>query len=205
MVILLLGSFSSIRKSSFIKLSDTSVLSSSSFEGIWEYSASVIIFLWLCDGSWTGSFNMMSSIWNSFTFWSQYGSTLNMRQYKVTPSAHISAALPLCVSILGSQHSGAKKWKVPAVFDILSFESKGLLSFSLTPKSQYLAMNGTPSCSSYGKCLLVHKRIFWGFISLWIIPALLWRYVRPLIQSFKILSINFWQMNLSCVPLDDAF
>ena len=121
---------------------------------------------------------------------------MKRRQYIVTPRAHISAALPLCVSVLASQHSGAKKWKVPAVLEITSFSSKGAFSFSETPKSHNLAVNGASFISS-GKCLLEHSRTFCGLISLWIIPASSCKYWRALAQSLIILRIYFWHMKLS--------
>ena len=115
----------------------------------------------------------------------------------VTPRAQTSAALPLCVSMFGSQHSGGKKWKVPAVLDILSFSSKGAFNFSLTPKSQNLATNGTPSISSFGRCLFEHRRMFYGLMSRCIIPATVCKYANPLTQSFIIFTMYFWHMNLS--------
>ena len=67
---------------------------------------------------------------------SKKGSWLNIIQYIEIPRDQISTGFPAYYDIDGSQHSGEKKWVVPADFVMISLYGSTL---QLTPKSHSFA------------------------------------------------------------------
>lgn len=101
-----------------------------------------------------------------YSFYPSNGTWPYIRANRVTPRAHTSALNPSISLMSGSHPSGGKKWKVPSVWLIMT--SSGVFAINEQPKS---ANTQWPLTSSYVSCPVYLNNMFYGLISLCIIPS----------------------------------